>query len=395
MIISMESHDPIDRRFLLGGLAGAAGITALSAMSRTASAGPLSPPAGAVASTGKPIGEVEPRIAVNATNTPGNATYLHNLPGPGSYYLTGNLSVPFTGRGILLGARATLDLNGYSINGSGVGSVGVVAGDGSTVRNGTITNVGSGVSVSAGPSTAVLVEDVTIAGFGNRAIDVGGRSVVRRCNVIGGGVVGIELQGDYGVVEDCTVTNPLGTGVYINSYSALRRSSVNQCQIGAYIGFGSFAQACAFSACNNIGLQASQRSSVHGCTVVSVTVGFGGALGAGIDLGDGAEAVGCSDAQCFYGIRASTGTRIVECAADGCSSSAIRLTSGANTVEACRLNRSGTGVDMTGTGGNYIHKCVLLGNSTAVAVNVAGNWYPTVALANVNSATNPLASVVG
>ena len=52
------------------------------------------------------------------------------------------------------------------------------------------------------------------------------------------------------------------------------------------------------------------------------------------------------------------------------------------------------GVDMSGASGNYVHKCVLFGNTTAYAVSAGGNWYPNVVLSGVNAATNPLASVV-
>ena len=63
-------------------------IAALAAMLATiVLAGPLTPPAGPVAPTPGP----EPRIPINATNTPGDADSLFRITQPGSYYLTGNL----------------------------------------------------------------------------------------------------------------------------------------------------------------------------------------------------------------------------------------------------------------------------------------------------------------
>ena len=47
--------------------------------------GSLTPPAGPVAPTPGP----EPRIAINATNTPGDADSVYRIAQPGSYYLTG------------------------------------------------------------------------------------------------------------------------------------------------------------------------------------------------------------------------------------------------------------------------------------------------------------------
>ena len=54
--------------------------------------GPLTPPAGPVASSMKPLSEVEPRIAVSAANTPGDGANLFRITQPGSYYLTGNVA---------------------------------------------------------------------------------------------------------------------------------------------------------------------------------------------------------------------------------------------------------------------------------------------------------------
>ena len=54
-------------------------------------AGPLSPPAGAVAPTHKTLTEVEPRTPINSTTTPGDANSTFKITQPGSYYLVGNL----------------------------------------------------------------------------------------------------------------------------------------------------------------------------------------------------------------------------------------------------------------------------------------------------------------
>jgi len=64
----------------------------VAATGGTASAGDLNPPPGPVAPTMKSLSEVEPRIAINATNTPGDADSLFKITQPGSYYLTGNIT---------------------------------------------------------------------------------------------------------------------------------------------------------------------------------------------------------------------------------------------------------------------------------------------------------------
>ena len=57
-------------------------------------AGDLNPPAGSVAPTMKTLDEVEPRIAINAVNTPGDSNSVYRISQPGSYYLTGNVTAP-------------------------------------------------------------------------------------------------------------------------------------------------------------------------------------------------------------------------------------------------------------------------------------------------------------
>src|SRR5262245_50105057 len=91
--------------------------TSVAGLALTALAGPLNPPVGPVTSTYKTLSDVEPRTAINATNTPGDATCLFRITTPGSYYLTGNVTgVP--GKAIITVANAgqvgvTIDLNGF------------------------------------------------------------------------------------------------------------------------------------------------------------------------------------------------------------------------------------------------------------------------------------------
>lgn len=118
---------PSERRSLLAGIGGlAAGV--LLAGARTAQAGPLNPPGGPVTSTGKTLTEVEPRVAINATNTPGDAEYSFKITQPGSYYLTGDIIGVAGKNGINIAAsHVTLDLNGFSVRGNGPFQDGIAA----------------------------------------------------------------------------------------------------------------------------------------------------------------------------------------------------------------------------------------------------------------------------
>ncbi len=83
-------------------------------LSPTAHAGSLNPP-GVPGSTMKPLDEVEPRIAINQTNTPGDSTATYIISQPGSYYLTENFTSNFK-HGILINADdVTVDLMGYRL----------------------------------------------------------------------------------------------------------------------------------------------------------------------------------------------------------------------------------------------------------------------------------------
>jgi hypothetical protein len=101
----------IERRTLIG----AAGIGALAALSK---AGPLDPPSGPVASTGRTLDEVYNRIPAAGGSDGrvpipgGNSTFV--IGQPGSYVLTGNIQAPGTAL-VIAADDVTLDLNGYTL----------------------------------------------------------------------------------------------------------------------------------------------------------------------------------------------------------------------------------------------------------------------------------------
>ncbi len=197
----------------------------------TALAGPLNPPAGPVASTPGP----EPRTAINAINTPGNASGTFVISQPGSYYLSGNIAAEAGKSGIIVAVpEVTLDLCGFRITGTPTSSAGVHifnGGSGRTiVRNGHVRGFqqdGVHLAVS-GAAPLCTVEDMVLSnngttiGAGVRAVSGVGQGgvVVRRC-LATGNFQGINID-KAGTIDDCAVYGSIDSGIVSSERSVIR-----------------------------------------------------------------------------------------------------------------------------------------------------------------------------
>ncbi|MCC6230864.1 MAG: hypothetical protein IT432_16760 [Phycisphaerales bacterium] len=240
-------------------------------------AGPLNPPAGAVSSTYKTLSEVEPRIAINSTNTPGGAGETFLISQPGSYYLTGNITMTSGKQAIGVSVNdVTIDLNGYTItgvSGAGYGVVGYGGVGRIVVRNGSF-RAGPLASISVGPDS--LVENVTASQTSTSvdAMYVGDRSVVRNCRVSTAG--GAVVPGNQCVVEGLSAVN-VNTGVHAPSktdvvvrdcvlvqsgsgygVSGLHRLVVSRTQMQGFV----------------IGVSGGDQSVVEDCRISNGTIGL-------------------------------------------------------------------------------------------------------------------------
>ncbi|MCO5053416.1 MAG: hypothetical protein M9920_14095 [Verrucomicrobiae bacterium] len=153
--------------------------------------GTLTPP-GAPAPTMRTLTQIEPRTPVAGGMT-GNGLLL---TGPGSYYLTGNVTLTNDNSSAiyLYGNNISLDLNGFSVingrtNTSNTTGISAHWSGGQTnvsVRNGWVVGFDAGVVLSA---TQSLIEDLTITDSHMRGINVLGNNgsnfvtIIRR-NVI-------------------------------------------------------------------------------------------------------------------------------------------------------------------------------------------------------------------
>ncbi len=181
------------------------------------SAGVLAPPAGPVTPTMKDLVEVEPRNAVNATNTPGNAAATFVISQPGSYYLVANVAGEVGKVGIEIAAsNVSLDLNGFALEGVAGSGDGISqpGGANTTIRNGTVSNWDArGIYLLSGNS---IVEQVVVTGCSNAGIYVSDASIVRDCDSSGNIGNGITLDGRDCLVSGCTLLGNGNNGVVGN-----------------------------------------------------------------------------------------------------------------------------------------------------------------------------------
>jgi hypothetical protein len=160
-------------------------------------AGDLNPPAGPVSSSMKTLGEIEPRIAINGINTPGDALGLFKITQRGSYYLTGNITGVVGKDGIEIAASGvTLDLNGFDLLG--------VAGS------------WDGVHVTLGTLTNIAVVNGSIRSWGGDGVDLGTNGALncRVADLLASGNTGSGITTNNGsTITNCSAYQNTGTGI--------------------------------------------------------------------------------------------------------------------------------------------------------------------------------------
>ena len=263
-------------------------ISILSALALAATAGllvagPLNPPAGPVTSTYKTLTDVEPRIAINLANTPGDTDSLFKITQPGSYYLTGNVTGVAGKHGIEIAANnVTLDLGGFSMTGVAGSLDGITSTDSTVVdiavRNGSVRTWGNqGIDFSNG--TGVVVESVLVRECAI-GIRIGSRARVRLCTASNNSGSGIFLGVSSQVVE-CIAENNQTNGIFASDGSMIINCVANA-NTGAGIRTGSNAiiRDCVAQENTSHGVVVFANSVVKG--VVSSGNGVGASTGAGI-----------------------------------------------------------------------------------------------------------------
>jgi hypothetical protein len=192
----------------------------LSSLANQARAGELNPPAGPVAPTHKTLTEVEPRMAVNTTNTPGDSDSLFKITLPGSYYLTGNISGVESKHGIEIGiGGVTLDLNGFDVLGvpgslDGIRSAALNLTNISVV-NGSIRAWGDqGVDLTTFNTSNCRVADLRTSLNAGTGIGTGPNSTLSNCLAYANGGHGLSA-GNGGIVSNSSASFNTGNGIVV------------------------------------------------------------------------------------------------------------------------------------------------------------------------------------
>jgi parallel beta-helix repeat protein len=152
-------------------------------------------------------GAVDGTIDINQAKVTAAGGFPFTIGTSGSYRLTGNLTVPGNKDGIAITAsNVTIDLNGFSISGPGVGS---------------------GNGISSGVSSAnITVENGTVTGF-QRGIEFSGNNdIVKSVHADSNSSAGI-LTANNAVIEGCTANSNSDDGIICGKDCAISGNTAN------------------------------------------------------------------------------------------------------------------------------------------------------------------------
>jgi len=342
-----------------------------------AGAGNLNPPVGPVAPTHKTLTEVEPRIAVNATNTPGDADSLFKITQAGSYYLTGNINGVVGKHGVEIAASGVkLDLNGFDLFGvasslDGV-SVSVIGTRNIAVVNGSVRNWGGhGVNLAIIGVTNCRIQGVLASGNAGNGISAGQGSTISDCAAASNTGVGINANIGSTVV-DCSASFNSSTGFITGNGCAVSRCSAYQNSgTGIIAGSGGMVSNSLAYGNGGYGISVGSGCSVSNCpannnastgvvTVAGCTLGGCSAYNntsSGIIVGTGCTVSNCSARQNGEdGIQTDLDCVVADCAAEENSRNGIFVNNG-STVSNCSASSN----TLNGISCGFF--CVIRGNN--------------------------------
>lgn len=402
---------PNDRRALLAGIGGLA-AGAFLAGSRTAQGGPITPPPGPVIGTGKTLTEVEPRIAINSTNTPGSSatSSVFRITQPGSYYLTGNIISTTVNRHVIAVAASgvTIDLNGFLIRGLGTvqGAFDCIFAEPGvkrlTVRNGHIElagrhginleNVDGGLIEYISAQSCVSAGISSVGPFGSaRAI------VISYCTAVSDSSQGIS-SGTCSVVTHCSATSNAATGISADQGSMITMCASSSNGLGIFAGQGSTISNCAAFSNSEEGIRVTGGTTISACTAYDNN-------GDGFNVQSGCTVVDCNARRNGRHGISSLGGALIRgntCSENGTSGAGWANINvgldGDNRIEGNHCSKADLGIGVT-TAGNIIVGNTCSGNDTNYVIAANNRYGPIInitatgtAAVNGNSATSTMSS---
>ncbi len=394
-------------------------ILSASACAATA-AGPLNPPSGAVGSTGKTLTEVEPRIAISATNTPGDADSQFRITAAGSYYLTGNIVGVANKKAIeVQGSNITIDLNGFTIQGVGGASAGdginidTVSTSGTVVvKNGSITQCRTGINMPLNYG-GVRLDDLTVS-FCTSSGAIVNNGSARSCHFRSNTGNGLLMTAAF-TAENCTSSNNSANGFSASVGLCLLRG----CTAAGNTADGFDTPTAVISECQAL---SNGQLGFDRPNMITNSYALGGTTPLAMSAG---VATGCTlEGGSGDGVTATARARISNCRVFGAGQNGIRATGAGCTIKDCTVSSCGTStgafagikVDSTDclvsdnhvsqmtTGGDDIGIWIVGTGNMIVrnAVTTASDWYniaagnaagPEIGSSAVATTTNPMANV--
>lgn len=358
-------------------LAALAVIVPCLAIAAVSIAGNLNPPAGVIAPTMKPLNDVEPRVAINATNTPGDSDSVFKISTPGSYYLTAGFTVPPTMAGIeIASSHVTIDLNGCTITGIttlAAVQVSLAGRKNITIRNGHIGLCGEGIDLTSDDGGTITaggtIENIDVTGTSGVGITAGDTFNIRGCTMADNASAGL-LCADSCVITECVARNNSGAGFSTGADCVLSRcvSSLNTLY-GFQLPSGVIADHCEASSNTSIGFLATTNCSLSQCSAISNT-------NIGISAANNARVTDClASFNQSDGILVSQNCLVSRnlCYLNGFSGTGagIRVIGDDCRVEDNNCTKNDWGVNVTSSG-NFIIRNICSGNTTNWEI-VAGN----------------------
>lgn len=300
--------------------------------------GPLNPPGGPIVSTTGP----EPRIAVSATNTPGDADSLFKITQPGSYYLTGNITGVAGKHGVEIGVSGvTLDLNGFSL--VGVAGMGLF----------------DGVNASGAGLSNIAVVNGSLRNWGDEGVDL---TNVKNCRtadlLVSGNAFNGIIVGEGGAVTNCSAGSNGGSGIVAFSFGTITNCvAMENAAAGFSISIGTAVTGCTARGNTSDGIFGS-----NGCTITNCSVHVN--LDQGINVGPGSTITGSVVAgSANVGISAGDGCTITDCSLT--SNGASGISAGVGTAVTNCTVRTSTGTGITVQDDSTVTGCTVSGNATS------------------------------